>query len=182
MTTRNWKILTNTDVLASVVPQGNRERRYFVEAKANKRMVLVRRSTARVNCSYKEFGEATRSPPKVNSLTWNRKRKRTHSRGGKRDTDTVDHRIKRQYAKTKKAPRHNSMLNLGADYFILSDFLVDPSEQLFQVVESNVTHVGDSERLFFELAVAVSENGIVLVLNSFDSFGDVYAAGVLDRC
>ena len=74
------------------------------------------------------------------------------------------------------------MLNLGADFFILSDFFVDPSEQLFQVVESDITHVGDSESLFFQLAVAVSENSIVLVLQGFDSFGNIYATGVLDRC
>ena len=28
-------------------------------------------------------------PPEVNSLTWNRKRKRTHSRGAKRVTDEI---------------------------------------------------------------------------------------------
>ncbi len=37
----------------------------------------------------KEPGEATKHTPEVDSLTWNRKRKGTHSRGGTRDTDEI---------------------------------------------------------------------------------------------
>ena len=59
---------------------------------------------------------------------------------------------------------------------ILVDFFVYPSEQLFQVAEGDITHVGDSERFFFQLAVAVTEDCIVLFLNRFDSFGDINAA------
>jgi len=56
---------------------------------------------------------------------------------------------------------------------MLVNLFVDPGEQLFEVVEGDVTHVGDSERLFFELAVAVSEDRIVLGLNGPDSLSHV---------
>ena len=89
----------------------------------------------------------------------------------------------------KKKPQEN----LGAEYEflrrafndrydLLTNLVVDPSEQLFEVVERDVTHVGDSESFFFQLAVAVSENGIVLFLDCFDSLGNFDAASVLDRC
>ena len=65
---------------------------------------------------------------------------------------------------------------------ILSDFLVDPGEKVSEVVEGDVTHVGDSEGLLFELAVTVAEDRIMFGLNGLDGLGDIDAASVLDCC
>jgi len=40
--------------------------------------------------------------------------------------------------------------------------------------------MSDSEGLFFQFAVAVSKNGIVLFLQGIDGFGDIDASGVPD--
>ena len=63
----------------------------------------------------------------------------------------------------------------------LADFVVNPAEEFFDVIKGNVAHMSNAESLFFELAVTVSENGIVLLLDGIDGLSDIDASGIFDR-